>query len=292
ADCAQGPTRTHSLGDRPRWRPTGRRRGSRRNSGGSGTDKRRNRAEGYRPAKGGGAGEGPDRQSPRGNRRERHPGGEATPDQPKVSTNEDEGIWIARRGRRRMTRMNRRVPLPTLGPEPRPSRAPKLLLFLLVLGAAFGWWWWRRHRAPIVAEQRPATAPGAIASNPTAAEPAPAKAPVLPDPLKQSGMQRVSVTLQGPLETPLVETRGGDLGQTVGQEVSRTLVWWVAVPGGLIRGDKLDVLFETRQHEEPIIHVIHFNSGKRGQTYAAYRFKAPEAQFARYYLPSSEELEL
>ena len=195
-----------------------------------------------------------------------------------------------------MTRMNRRVPLPTLGPEPRPSRAPKILIFLLVVGAAFGWWWWRRHRAPIVAEPRTATAPSPTAASPVPAEPAPAKAaaasPAPPDPLKQSGLQKVSVTLQGPLETALVENLGADLGQTLAQVVSRTLVWWVPVPGGLIRGDKLDVLFETRPNEEPIVHAVSFSSAKRGQSYAAYRFKAPGAQFARYYLPSGEELEL
>jgi len=193
-----------------------------------------------------------------------------------------------------MTRMNRRVPLPTLGPEPRPSRAPRVLIFLLVLGAAGGWWWWRKHRAPIVAESRSTTLPTAVATGPAPVESPPANgAAVAPaDPLKQSGLQRVSVTLQGPLETALVENLGADLGQTLAQVVSRTLVWWVVVPGGLIRGDKLDVLFEARPNEEPIVHALRFTSGKRGQTYAAYRFKPPGAPFARYYLPSSEELEL
>ena len=186
-----------------------------------------------------------------------------------------------------MSRMNtRRVPLPLLGPEePKRSPAPKILVFVLVIGAAGGWWWWRTHRS--------ASVPSLVAVTPTPASLLPAAAaPVAVDPLKQSGLQKVSLTLQGPLESALVESLGTDLGQTLAQVIGRTLVWWVPVPGGLMRGDRLDVLFETRRNEEPIVHALRFNSGKMGQTYVAYRFRPPGAPFSRYYLPSGEELEL
>ncbi len=156
-----------------------------------------------------------------------------------------------------MSRMNtRRVPLPLLGPEePKRSPAPKILVFVLVIGAAGGWWWWRTHRS--------ASVPSLVAVTPTPASLLPAAAaPVAVDPLKQSGLQKVSLTLQGPLESALVESLGTDLGQTLAQVIGRTLVWWVPVPGGLMRGDRLDVLFETRRNEEPIVHALRFNSGE------------------------------
>jgi murein DD-endopeptidase len=187
-----------------------------------------------------------------------------------------------------MSRMNRRVPLPVLGPEePKRSPAPKILVFVLVIGGAGGWWWWHKHRSPAA---KPASEPSLVAVTATPASVLPAAA--VPDPLKQSGLQKVSLTLQGPLESALVESLGTELGQTLAQVIGRTLVWWVPVPGGLMRGDRLDVLFETRRNEEPIVHALRFNSGKRGQTYAVYRFKPPGAMFARYYLPSGDELEM
>src|SRR5262249_54865294 len=154
------------------------------------------------------------------------------------------------------------------------------------------WWWWRRHRLSVA--NAPKSAPSslvAVAATPASTAPVSA-APAAPDPLKQSGLQTVSLTLKGPLETALVESRGTELGKTLAQVIGRILVWWVPMPGGLMRGDRLDVLFEPRRNEEPIVHAIRFNSGKGGQTYSAYRFKAPGAPFARYYLASGEELEL
>ena len=188
---------------------------------------------------------------------------------------------------------NRRVPLPVLGPEPeRPSPAPKILLFFLVIGAAGGGWWLGKHRSSVANAPKPAPS-SLVAVAPTPASTAPeSAAPAAPDPLKQSGLQKVSLTLQGPLETALVESRGTELGQTLAQVIGRILVWWVPMPGGLMRGDRLDVLFEPRRNEEPIVHAIRFNSAMRGQTYSAYRFKPPGAPFARYYLASGEELEL
>jgi murein DD-endopeptidase MepM/ murein hydrolase activator NlpD len=70
------------------------------------------------------------------------------------------------------------------------------------------------------------------------------------------------------------------------------MVWWLAVPGDLRRGDKLEALFEERANEEPLVHMIRLASGKMGQTLAAYRFKPEHSPFARYFKPNGEELEL
>jgi murein DD-endopeptidase len=68
-------------------------------------------------------------------------------------------------------------------------------------------------------------------------------------------------------------------------------VWWVDVPGDLRRGDTLDVLFEPRAGEEPVVHAVRFVSGKMEKTFQAYRFKADGDAFPRFFQPSGEELE-
>jgi murein DD-endopeptidase MepM/ murein hydrolase activator NlpD len=125
------------------------------------------------------------------------------------------------------------------------------------------------------------------------AVPAPAIAPPIPpDPLKQAGLRRVSVVLNGALETSLVSTFGAELGQSLTQVISRTLVWWVSMPGGLRRGDRIDALFQERPNEEPLLYAVKFASIKFGQTFRAYRFKPEGASFARSYLSTGEEVEL
>jgi murein DD-endopeptidase MepM/ murein hydrolase activator NlpD len=114
--------------------------------------------------------------------------------------------------------------------------------------------------------------------------------PAPPDPLKQAGLRRVSVVLDGALETSLVSTLGAELGKTLAQVISRTLVWWVSMPGGLRRGDRIEALFQERPNEEPLLHALKFI--KLGQTFRAYRFKPEGASFARSYLSTGEELEL
>src|SRR5258707_6213267 len=95
-----------------------------------------------------------------------------------------------------MSKMNtRRVPLPLLSTEePRRSPAPKILVFVLVIGAAGGWWWGQKHRS--------ASVPSVVALTPAPAPLLPVAAPsVAPDPLKQSRVPKVSLTLHGPLQS-------------------------------------------------------------------------------------------
>ncbi len=54
----------------------------------------------------------------------------------------------------------------------------------------------------------------------------------------------------------------------------------------------MDVLYEMRPGEEPLVHAVRFTSNKTGQTHRAYRFQAAGDNNPRYYLPSGEELEL
>ncbi|HEY0093323.1 MAG TPA: M23 family metallopeptidase [Archangium sp.] len=122
----------------------------------------------------------------------------------------------------------------------------------------------------------------------------PQEAPPAPavDPLVVSGLLRASVKVTGPLETAVVEAAGPVVGPALTQVVTRTLVWWVDVPGEILRGDTIDILYEARTGEEPLVHAVRFTSNKTGQTHRAYRFQPQGDQNPRYYLPSGEELEL
>ncbi|HEX4803489.1 MAG TPA: M23 family metallopeptidase, partial [Myxococcaceae bacterium] len=169
-----------------------------------------------------------------------------------------------------------------------------VLLLLLAGGAASGMWWWK-HRATRGA-QTMATAPLAAAQTPAVAAPAsPAPAPSVPTPaeiLKKNGVRFISVTIDGPLERSLVAATGRELGQVLAQVVTRTLVWWISVPAELRKGDKLEVLFEERSSEEPIVHAVRLTSARAAKSFRAYRFKPAGATFARFYQPEGSEVEL
>lgn len=183
-----------------------------------------------------------------------------------------------------------RPPLPTLGPPPKKSPVGPVMVTSLLLGlSAGGVWWWKQRLASEqpVAAAAPATTP--VAPRPEEANTAPA-APA--PPLQAAGLSRASLRIDGPLETAVVAAAGPEVGPALAQVVTRTLVWWVEVPGDLRRGDTLDVLYEARLNEEPLVHAVRFTSGKTGQTHRAYRIRLPGESTPRYYLPGGEELEL
>ncbi|NRD51014.1 M23 family metallopeptidase, partial [Corallococcus exiguus] len=120
----------------------------------------------------------------------------------------------------------------------------------------------------------------------------PVAPPAPTDPVKAAGLERVSIRIEGPLETALVQASDSTVGPALAQVVTRTLVWWVRVPGEILRGDTLDVLYQRRPNEEPLVYAVRFVSGKTGQTHRAYRFTPAGEPNARYYLPGGDELEL
>jgi murein DD-endopeptidase len=204
-----------------------------------------------------------------------------------------------------------RPPLPTLGPQPKKSPVGPVMVVSLLLGlSAGGVWWWKQR----LASETPATATAPVAAAPVAPGPEAAGAPANPaaapagataapaptaaatpsaaDPLKAAGLSRASIRVDGPLETAVTAAAGPEVGPALAQVVTRTLVWWVDVPGDMRRGDTLDVLYEVRPNEEPLVYAVRFTSNKTGQTHRAYRFQAEGDKNPRYYLPSGEELEL
>jgi murein DD-endopeptidase len=180
--------------------------------------------------------------------------------------------------------------LPTLGGPPKRNPFGPVVAVSVILGAAAGGvWWWK---------QRMADAPMDVASQPASPEDAGtlARAPTAPvaptDPVKAAGLERASVRIEGPLETALVQATDAAVGPALAQVVTRTLVWWVRVPGEILRGDTLDVLFQRRPNEEPLVYAVRFVSGKTGQTHRAYRFTPAGEPNSHYYLPNGDELEL
>ena len=192
-----------------------------------------------------------------------------------------------------------RPSLPTLGAPPKKSPLGPLLGVSLVIGSMVGgvWWWKNRsHALPAELEAHARASAGGASDAGTPPSSgmgsAPVTAPAPSDPLTASGMQFASVKINGPLETALVQAAGREVGPALAQVVTRTLVWWVVVPRDLVRGDALDVLYQTRPTEEPLVHAVRFTSGRTGKVHRAYRFQAEGDTNARYYQPTGEELEL
>src|SRR6266568_4545938 len=135
--------------------------------------------------------------------------------------------------------------------------------------------WWRLRPAGRAVAEPPLAVPAA------AAAPAPGE-----------HVRHVQVTLAGALETAFVAQLGRELGAPLTQVVTRSLVWWVSVPGDLKRGDVIDVLFSEWPRAEPLVHAVRFRSEKAGRTFAAYRFQPEGAPFARFFNRDGQELEL
>ncbi|RKG65883.1 M23 family metallopeptidase [Corallococcus sp. CA054B] len=180
--------------------------------------------------------------------------------------------------------------LPTLGGPPKRNPFGPVVAVSVILGAAAGGvWWWKQRMADVPMDVASQTASAQDAG--TVAQ-APVAPPAPTDPVKAAGLERVSIRIEGPLETALVQASDATVGPALAQVVTRTLVWWVRVPGEILRGDTLDVLFQRRPNEEPLVYAVRFVSGKTGQTHRAYRFTPAGEANARYYLPGGDELEL
>jgi len=186
------------------------------------------------------------------------------------------------------------VKMPVLGqPARRKSSGLGWVLFLGLAVAAGGYLWYGRHRPapPAPVAQVPVVAPAPVISAPgSTAVPGLAQAPVAPP--VPTGPRSLSVHIDGPLEAALVQGAGTDTGPALTQVVKRVLVWWIAVPADLRKGDLLEVVYEPQPGQEPLVSAVRLQSAKAGRTFEAYRFKPAGAQFARFYGPDGDDLEL
>ena len=186
--------------------------------------------------------------------------------------------------------------MPRLGRPPyraRRRRVMRLVLALIVVGAGIATWLWISGDDEEEPAPAQAVASRADAASPVAPPPAPAPAPAsAEDLLGPLGMRYARVEVAGPLETAFVTALGRDLGAPLTQVVTRTLVWWVSIPGDLRRGDVVEALFSERPGAEPLVHAVRFRSAKAGKTFETYRFQEPGAAFPRFYTRDGNELEL
>ncbi|MGZ3443160.1 MAG: M23 family metallopeptidase, partial [Polyangia bacterium] len=199
--------------------------------------------------------------------------------------------------------------MPTLGRARKRPPGPTIAVVTVLLVVALFAWWKVAHRKPAPTPIAPvtttppsgATTPPSGATTPSAgnddggmtatAPPKPLRS-AADEELEKAGLKRLRVEVNGPLETAVVGVVGPELGPRLVQVLVRSLVWWLAVPGDLRRGDLLEALYEERAGEDPIIHAVRYRSGKSARTFKAYRFKAAESQWPRFYTPDGAELEL
>jgi murein DD-endopeptidase MepM/ murein hydrolase activator NlpD len=193
--------------------------------------------------------------------------------------------------------------LPTLGAPPKKSALPGIAVFAIVVGSVAGGVYWFSQRS-VPAEKvataaiaQPVVEP-ATAAPPTAVVPAELNAVVTGTapvaaaaPSMKDGYKTFSATINGPVEKAIIGATNKEVGGALTQVVTRSLVWWVNVPGDLLKGDVLSGLYEEREGQEPLVHAVRLTSRKFGKTFEAYRYKATGSEFARFYNADGSELE-
>jgi murein DD-endopeptidase MepM/ murein hydrolase activator NlpD len=126
----------------------------------------------------------------------------------------------------------------------------------------------------------------------TVAPPPPPPPPPPPaDPLAAAGLEKVSITINGPLEETIRGTSASDIAPALTQVIARLVIWWVDVGHGLRKGDNADIVFQRVPNHEPLIHALRFYSGKNEKEYRAYLYKPEGAHFARFYDAGGAEVE-
>jgi murein DD-endopeptidase len=211
--------------------------------------------------------------------------------------------------------------MPTLGTTEKKQPIAQVAIIAAVVGTIAGLGYWVTHRQPaeptpepvavaptpgaaegtpaaVAAEAAPGmgevapSSPTAAASAPTAQAAAPSAAPApLAVPKTKDGMKTVTATIAGPLESAIVGQVGRDVGGPLTQVVNRSLVWWVKVPGDLLKGDTLTAIYEEREGQEPLVHAVRYTSRKFGKTFEAFRHLAKGEANPKFYQLDGSTLE-
>jgi murein DD-endopeptidase MepM/ murein hydrolase activator NlpD len=108
----------------------------------------------------------------------------------------------------------------------------------------------------------------------------------------KGGPQYVTVTVDTSLEKALADKLGRDLGTPLSQVANRVLVWWIDVQKDLRRGDKVELVYEPKDNEDPQLDAVWFTSGKLGKTVAAVGYRTSSAAYPRFYADDGTEVEL
>jgi murein DD-endopeptidase len=198
-----------------------------------------------------------------------------------------------------------------------------LVAIAAILGVAGGFWL-GRITAPAARAAAAAATTSTAAATPTAtsiaaATTAPTATPTAtatptgtatptatptasPAPIAPGVPRRLSVILSGALEDSIASALPKEeraLAEELTAVVNRLLVWELHVARDGRRGDRLDVLWSAPAAAapglpasgEPVVHALRFASSKRGTVFAAYRYEAKGARWARYYRADGSEVE-
>lgn len=197
--------------------------------------------------------------------------------------------------------------MPTLGAPEKKSPIAQVAIIAAIAGTVAGLGYWVTHKN--VAEAAPSVPAEPAAQvaepvNPSVNAPPPAAPPpaapenAAPAPLsptvtiaKKGGLQVLTTTIAGPLETAIVKETSRELGGPLTQVINRSLVWWLKVPGDLVKGDTLSALYEEREGQEPLVHAVRYTSRKFGKTFQAYRYQPAGASHASFFQPDGSTLE-
>lgn len=106
------------------------------------------------------------------------------------------------------------------------------------------------------------------------------------------GFAHVEATVRVNLELAIVEQVGPEVGQALAQVVNRALVWWINPQTDLRPNDLIEVVYQPRVAEEPLVHAVWFHSQKLGKHFEAVRYSPEGSKYARWYHPDGTELEL
>lgn len=196
--------------------------------------------------------------------------------------------------------------MPTLGTPEKKSPIAQVAIIAAIAGTIAGLGYWVTHKsvaeASVVAvapADVPAPVEPSMPVDPTttalapSAEPLPAPAPLSPvvTTTKKGGLAVLSTTIAGPLETAIVKETGRDVGGPLTQVINRSLVWWLKVPGDLVKGDTLSAVYEEREGQEPLVHAVRYTSRKFGKTFQAYRFQPAGAPYPSFFQADGSTLE-
>jgi len=196
--------------------------------------------------------------------------------------------------------------LPELGASTPTSPIVPVAVLAIAVGALAGGGYWWAHREPATDSSTP-VAQGAAPEAAAVAEvlPTPAEAPtttplpagaatkatVAASPPSKAGLQTLHATITGPLESAIVEQVGREVGGPLTQVINRSLVWWLKVPGELLKGDTLTALYEARDGQEPLVHAVRYTSRKFGKTFEAFRYQPKADPHARFFQSDGSALE-
>lgn len=147
----------------------------------------------------------------------------------------------------------------------------------------------------VAGERAPPDGGEAAAAATSSAASAAAVAAARPDPrraLEAQGLAYLDVHITTNLEAAITGALGPDVGRPLNQVVNRALVWWVIPHQDLRPGDRIEVVYQTRPPEEPLVHAVWFTSQKLRRDFAAVRWQAAGAPYGKWYQADGTELEL